>query len=55
MDGVQLSQGYGATTRTQFTFYHSIPRFRGVPGTELIELRRMEGPPSGFEDKILGI
>ena len=23
MDGVQLPQGYRATTRTQFTFYHS--------------------------------
>ena len=22
MDGVQLSQGYGATTRRQFNFYH---------------------------------
>ena len=26
MDGVQLSQGYRATTRRQFTFYHSVPR-----------------------------
>ena len=25
MDGVQLSQGYRATTRRQFTFYHSTP------------------------------
>ena len=24
MDGVQLSQGYRATTRRQFTFYHSV-------------------------------
>ena len=26
MDGVQLSQGYKATKRKQFTFYHSVPR-----------------------------
>ena len=25
MDGVQLSQGYRATRRRQFTFYHSVP------------------------------
>ena len=25
MDAVQLSQGYRATTRKQFTFYHSVP------------------------------
>ena len=26
MDGVQLSQGYRATARRQFTFYHSVSR-----------------------------
>ena len=26
IDGVQLPQGYRATTRRQFTFYHSVPR-----------------------------
>ena len=26
INGVQLSQGYRATTRRQFTFYHSVPR-----------------------------
>ena len=26
MDGVQPSQDYRATTRRQFTFYHSIPK-----------------------------
>ena len=26
MDGVQLPQGYRATTRRQFTFYHQVPR-----------------------------
>ena len=26
MDAVQLSQGYRATTRRQFTFYHLVPR-----------------------------
>ena len=26
MDMVQLSRGYRATTRRQFTFYHSVPR-----------------------------
>ena len=40
MEGVQLSQGYRATSRRQFTFYHSVP---GVPGTHLINLKRMEG------------
>ena len=34
MDGIQLSQGYRATTRRQFPFYHSVPRFPGVPGTQ---------------------
>ena len=35
-----MSQGYRATTTRQFTFYHS---FSGVPGTQLIDLRRMKG------------
>ena len=26
MDGVQLSEGYRATARRQFAFYHSVPR-----------------------------
>ena len=26
MDGVQLSQGHGATARTQFTFYHQVSK-----------------------------
>ena len=26
MDGVKLSQGSRATTKKQFTFYHSVPR-----------------------------
>ena len=26
MDGVQLYQGYRATKRKQFTFYHEVPR-----------------------------
>ena len=26
INGVQLSQGYRATARRQFTFYHSVPR-----------------------------
>ena len=26
MDGVQLPQGYRATSRRQFTFYHQVPR-----------------------------
>ena len=33
MDGVQLSQGYRATARRQFAFYHSS---LGVSGTHLI-------------------
>ena len=27
MDGVQLPQGYRATIRKQFTFYHEVPRY----------------------------
>ena len=42
MDGVQLSQGYRATTRREFPFYYTIPRFPGVPGTQLIVLGRMK-------------
>ena len=38
MDGVQLSQGYRATTRRQLTVDHS-----GVLGSNLINLRRMVG------------
>ena len=38
--GVPMSQGYRATTTRQFTFYHS---FSGVPGIQLIDLRRMKG------------
>ena len=41
MDVVQLSQGYRATKRRQFTFYNSLPR--GVSGTHLIDLGRMKG------------
>ena len=26
MDGVQVPQGYRATSRRQFTFYHSVPK-----------------------------
>ena len=40
MDGVQLSQGYRATTRRQFTFYLPVP---GPPGTYLIDLEGMKG------------
>ena len=36
MDWIQLSQGYRATTRRQFPFYHSILRFPGVHGTQLV-------------------
>ena len=42
MDGVQMFQGYKATTRKQFPFYHSIPRSPGVPGIQLIVLGRMK-------------
>ena len=31
IDGVQLSQGYRATTRRGFTFYHSVPRSSWYP------------------------
>ena len=42
MGGVQLSPGYRATTEL-FTFYHSVPRFPVVPGTQLIDLGKMKG------------
>ena len=41
MDGVQLFQGYRVTTR-RVTTYHSVARFPGVPGTQLIALGRMK-------------
>ena len=37
VDGVQLSQGYRATTRRQFIFHYS-----GLPGTHLIDLGKMK-------------
>ena len=40
MDGVQLPQGYKATTRRPFTFYHYVP---WDPWTNLIDLKRMKG------------
>ena len=40
MDGVQLSQRYRVTTMRQFPFYHSVPMFPGIPGTQLIALGR---------------
>ena len=42
MDEVELSQGYRAPTRRQFPPYHSVPRFPGVPVTQLIVLGRMK-------------
>ena len=53
MVGVQLSQGYGATMRRHFPFYQSIPRFPGVPASQLIVLERIKAeltlePPSGL-------
>ena len=38
MDGFQLPQGYRATTRRQFAFYHKSPE---IFGTHLIDLGRM--------------
>ena len=42
MDGAKLPEDYRATTRRQFPFYHSVPRFPGVLDTQLIALRRMK-------------
>ena len=47
MDGVQLSQGYRVTMRKQCPFYHSVPSFSGVSGTQLVAELTLE-PPSGF-------
>ena len=49
MDGVQLPQGYRATTRRQFLFTF-------LPGTNFIYLERIKGeltlePPAGFEPR----
>ena len=38
MDGVQLSQGYIATTKKQIT-----TKFPGIPGTRFLDLERMKG------------
>ena len=40
MDGVQLPQGYRATSRRQFTFYHEVPE---TPCAHFIDLGRMKG------------
>ena len=40
MDGVQLLQGYRATTRRQFFFTTKTPE---ISGTHLIDLGRMKG------------
>ena len=45
MDGVQLLQGYWATTRRQFAFYNKVP-------LEILETWKAAltlEPPSGFE------
>ena len=42
MDEIQQSQGYGATKRKQFTFYHLV-YILPIPGTQLINLGRMKG------------
>ena len=54
---VQLPQGYRATSRRQFTFYHKSPE---IPGTHLSNLRRMKTestlePPSSFGYGIPGL
>ena len=41
MDGIQLSQGYRATLKRQFYFYHSF--LRSSPGTHLTDPGRMRG------------
>ena len=53
MDGVQLSQGYRATMRRQFSFTFRSP---GVSGTHFINLERMNAestlePLTGFEPR----
>ena len=58
MDGVQLPQGYRATSRRQVTFYHQVPRksyysFNRPRKDEKAE-SNME-PPSGFEHRIPGL
>ena len=51
MDGVQLLQGYRATTRRQFAFYNKVP-------SEILETWKAAltlEPPSGFEHRNPGL
>ena len=41
MDGVQLSKGYQATLRRQFTFYHSVPKISWYSFNQLWEDERL--------------
>ena len=50
MDGTQLSQGYRATVRRQFAFYHPIPRsswysFNQLRREERLNNLDLEAPP----------
>ena len=46
MDGFQLSQGYRATARRQFTFYHSVPRSFWYLFNQPRKDERLSGPRS---------
>ena len=58
MDGVQLPQGYRATSRRQFTFTTKLPE---IPRTHFIDLRKINKaestlePPSGPKHGIPGL
>ena len=45
IDGVQLSQGYGAIMRRQYSFYHLVPRSSWYSFNQHWKAE----PPSGFE------
>ena len=46
MDEVQLAQAYRATTRRQFTFYHSVPRSSWYSLNQPQNDKRLSGPLS---------
>ena len=48
MDGVQLPQGYRATTKRQFTFYHYVPKNSWYSFDQPRKDESLE-PPIGFE------
>ena len=55
MDGVQLPQGYRATTRKQFTFYNWVLRYYLCSTSEGWQVESTLEPPSDFEHDAPGL